>query len=503
MELGDQQQEAALQPPQEPKQPEAPDENNDEGERGLAPARREPQEREAPDWFYKSIENVSKNAAKVYLVFMAFLSYAALTAVSTPDRGLVLNDKAHLPIVNIDVSANGFFVVAPLLVILTFLYLQLYIQKQMDLVASLSRQYGHLEANRLYPWIVNLAAYPSPGFMGKLQRLSVAFCIWMAPVIVLNIVSVSYLRHHGYSPYVVASIALVGTVGIVLFSQAYGTRRTGQKFLVSSLVVSVLVVIFEVSILAWVIPWANEGAYVSAPDSLWLRAASAIRPLVTVDLNSQKFVDTNLRGAKLQGADLRGADFEGADFEEADLAEADLTGTKLNRTKLQYTNLQGTWFRDADLCGADFQGADFRGADFWNADLQGARNLTVGQLSQVTLFYRVKLASDLLKQIREQHPDLLAPNFQKCDVHGLDFRGEDLHGANFQGNNLQGVNFQGTDLQGANLTDVHDLTIDQLATVKTLYRAKLDEGLLKKVQANYPNLLKEPPLEAQSKKKPE
>ena len=44
----------------------------------------DPQNEGAPDWFYKSIEDVSKSAAQVYLIYMSFLAYTALTAVSTP-----------------------------------------------------------------------------------------------------------------------------------------------------------------------------------------------------------------------------------------------------------------------------------------------------------------------------------------------------------------------------------------------------------------------------------
>jgi hypothetical protein len=51
--------------------------------------------------------------------------------------------------------------------------------------------------------------------------------------------------------------------------------------------------------------------------------------------------------------------------------------------------------------------------------------------------------------------------------------------------------FGDADLKGANLGDVH-LKIEQLADVRTLYRATLNEPLLEAVTRKYPHLLEAP-----------
>jgi hypothetical protein len=47
------------------------------------------------------------------------------------------------------------------------------------------------------------------------------------------------------------------------------------------------------------------------------------------------------------------------------------------------------------------------------------------------------------------------------------------------------------DLSGANLTQVENLSINQLSEVKTLYKAKLDPELMEQVKDEYPHLLEE------------
>jgi uncharacterized protein YjbI with pentapeptide repeats len=61
------------------------------------------------------------------------------------------------------------------------------------------------------------------------------------------------------------------------------------------------------------------------------------------------------------------------------------------------------------------------------------------------------------------------------------------HRGEFQGADLRGGNFQEADLSGA-----IGLTIDQLATVKTLYKATLDPALLQEVEKRHPQLRKLP-----------
>ena len=79
-----------------------------------------------------------------------------------------------------------------------------------------------------------------------------------------------------------------------------------------------------------------------------------------------------------------------------------------------------------------------------------------------------------------------------ADLRGANLQDADLRGANLEGATLGGANLRGATLSYAILWLATDLTIEQLATVKTLYRAKLDSPLLEQVKRLYPHLLDEP-----------
>ena len=57
---------------------------------------------------------------------------------------------------------------------------------------------------------------------------------------------------------------------------------------------------------------------------------------------------------------------------------------------------------------------------------------------------------------------------------------------------LRDANLRDAVLSGANLTQVKNLSINQLYLVKTLYEAELDLELMEQVKERYPHLLEEP-----------
>jgi hypothetical protein len=93
-------------------------------------------------------------------------------------------------------------------------------------------------------------------------------------------------------------------------------------------------------------------------------------------------VETNLPGASLDSADLREADLRGANLAGADLTEANFLKTNLKDANLDSANL---WF-----------------ADLKSAKLGGAR------LGKVRTFYKTKLDTDILSEIKTEWPEKLA-----------------------------------------------------------------------------------------------
>ncbi len=116
-------------------------------------------------------------------------------------------------------------------------------------------------------------------------------------------------------------------------------------------------------------------------------------------------------------------------------------------------------------------------------------------------------AEDVGSAIRGNHIDIWFPSHKDALRFGVKktvvtifnalekvskLRGVNLEEANLGRTNLYGAKLVGANLQEANLEGTINLTIDQLTMVKTLYKAKLDDELMKQVEEKYPHLLEEP-----------
>jgi len=130
--------------------------------------------------------------------------------------------------------------------------------------------------------------------------------------------------------------------------------------------------------------------------------------------------------------------------EDISLAGVDVSGAFLSGV-----NLQGAYLKSADLQGANLWGANLQEAVLTKADLQGA------------LLWEANLQKAVLT---------------KADLQGVD---------------LMRTNLEGAYLERANLQGVKNLTVEQLCTTHTLYKAKgLSPKMLAELKEKYPHLLK-------------
>jgi hypothetical protein len=82
---------------------------------------------------------------------------------------------------------------------------------------------------------------------------------------------------------------------------------------------------------------------------------------------------------------------------------------------------------------------------------------------------------------------LQGADLRRAHLRGADFRGARLRGANLAGAQLQEADFRAAHLEGAD-----NLTVEQLATVRTLHEACLDPSLRELIQQQYRHLLENP-----------
>jgi uncharacterized protein YjbI with pentapeptide repeats len=262
-----------------------------------------------------------------------------------------------------------------------------------------------------------------------------------------------------------------------------------------------------------------QGAFLRGKNLNYARAINTF--LVNADLAGATLQYANLQQARLQKASLREADLTGAYLLWANLQAADFRGAILDNAVLREANLGGTKFSrfnncdqrcfkaarlnhvilvkadlsEADLKEAILEDARLDGAKMPDAMLQGA-NLARASLRGAQL-QRAKLSGVVVLPLGNcvdaqnacpisRDPSELPPaNLLGADLIDANFSDAKLIGVNLQGADLRGVDFQKADLSGA-----VGLTLDQLATVKTLYEATLDPALLEQVKKTYPELRK-------------
>ena len=136
-----------------------------------------------------------------------------------------------------------------------------------------------------------------------------------------------------------------------------------------------------------------------------------------IDLNHsnlQKIVvpNANLEGAYLWGVNLHRArlwkcNLKGARIMESNLTNAFLIEANLEKALLVRANLSNAELRNANLRDAGFLEANLEGCHLESADLRGALRLTIEQLSEVKTLYKAKIDPELMKEIKENCPELL------------------------------------------------------------------------------------------------
>ena len=123
----------------------------------------------------------------------------------------------------------------------------------------------------------------------------------------------------------------------------------------------------------------------------------------------------------------------------------------------------------------------------------GGRKQTYGKGEEKRLnLAKTDLRGADLRRAQLQGADLGGAQLQRADLGRTELQEAKLEEAQLQGAYFEGAQLQGASLRGAQLKGAKNLTVEQLAAVKTLYGADLDPPLLEQIQQQYPQLLEKP-----------
>ena len=145
--------------------------------------------------------------------------------------------------------------------------------------------------------------------------------------------------------------------------------------------------------------WRKENPDVE-PDLGWAN-------LVSLDLSSVQFNNSNMKLAFCRDSNL-----SDADFSNSNLYGTNFQNSNLSNANMENANLEGAHITNANLAGANLRGVNlkltnFDGSDLSEVDLIGAKKLKFKQLENVKSLKNTKLDGDLLEQVKASAPHLL------------------------------------------------------------------------------------------------
>lgn len=444
--------------------------------------------KESPLWLSESIIRASKSVFIVFLIYIGLLVYLSLAVIGISDRQIIINKTVTLPILNMDIAINGFFITVPLVAMLFFVCFQLYLYKMKAFLKD-----------------------SESGLIGKLYRIMIAFFLWATLPLFLILVAFKYVKtHEPVLSYVIGSTPIIGTLVVLGFLRSFKSfpqKKSLRRIILR--VISVLSIIaVELFLLMFLIPRAREGLF---PRKFRGNLENFLNHIAFVNLSHQKLITEPKEGYKnLPWGNFKGIRLEGALLRHVILKRAHLKSAFLHNSKMEFAVLEGADLSFANLLQVNFWNANLRGANLFHAYLLGA-NLREANFQNANL-RGADLRYAHLSQANFQEADLSLTDTQYADLWTVNFQGANFFHANLQGislsksnlteanlkdanlqraslwkANLRGANFEQADLRGA-----EGLEVEQLAEVKTLYKAKLDLELLRQIEEKYPHLLEKP-----------
>ncbi len=156
----------------------------------------------------KQLEEISRNSQTTFLALILACVYSFLTIATTTDAALMSNSNATpLPIIQVNVSIVWFYIYAPLILTVLFVYFHLYLERFWRGIARLPLYHpdGRGLDDYVYPWLISSAVIrgerrelsASHRFSALLEAWLSLFLGWgLVPVVLLCYWARYAVAHH-------------------------------------------------------------------------------------------------------------------------------------------------------------------------------------------------------------------------------------------------------------------------------------------------------------------
>ena len=443
----------------------------------------------------EAVNSTSEIAHTGWLIFLGVVTYFCIAAAGVSHKDLLLNSAVPLPIMQVSIDLQRFFLFAP--IVLVFLHFGLLVQHVM-----LARKVMEFDAavrtmepthRRTHPIRHELNSYfftqalagpeRSKLFGGFLHGM-----FWLSfvgiPALVILFVQIVYLPYHDITTtwshrlMLVLDAILLALMSVFLSSRAtsfFGALGRTLRHQPASVAATTLLyagaILFSFFVatvpdepldrFTQALPWTRVNKSTTADGQpaqrrvfavtdwfFGLNSTSASRLFRrNLSVTDEVVVDRKTVSKDQATVSLRDRDLRYAELDRSDLQQADFTGADLTGARLVGANLRGARFScldvDAVLTDPKLRGescANLTGANLSRADLTHA-DLRLALVSGANLENATLTNSDL------RFADLTGANLAGADLRGASMGG----GVELMGANLLGANLGGADLKGAKL----------------------------------------------------
>jgi uncharacterized protein YjbI with pentapeptide repeats len=334
------------------------------------------------------LEELSKNARKLYFAVLLGCAYGLLTIVSTNDLNLLTNAPSLLlPNVSTAVPTVGVYFGAPSLLLGLYVYFHLYMQHLWTDLAALPAVFpdGRPLDRVVYPWLPNglvrshfrlLRTVRPP--LSQTQTAIPALLVWWPIPLTLMLFWLRYLARHDWDGTLLHIFLVVAGLRSAQFFQTLArktlrgewepSRARGRAQRVRLYLHRIIVPVGISAIFYLCSFLAIHGFGIVEPVRANLQEA---------DISSKP---PNWTGNEEEIPLVKGAHLEERDLRNANAYRAFLVNADLRRANLQRADLREADLRRANLQQADLSGADLSGADLEGANLQEATGLRASQI---------------------------------------------------------------------------------------------------------------------------
>jgi uncharacterized protein YjbI with pentapeptide repeats len=446
------------------------------------------------------VEEATKTSRKLLVTMLAACLYCLLAIATTKDASLFLGSTSiPLPFVQMPMSSLWFYVLAPALLLVVYLYFHLSIQALWEAFASLPAVFtnGRPLHERAHPWVLNTLVRRhfkllrgECGLVTWLQILMSYVIAWWAVPVTITVFWLRFLVKRDWliTGSHIAILCLSGMAALLMMMGTQvtlsGNRVVKAQWYRSLFQWSIWTRIVASLLIAAVLSWTTHNAF----SRQWIgRLATANLSDANLSVKPAQWTDRTrealkqVEGAVFAPSDLRFALFNRAfavnvTFDNVSLVGADFTGADLRGARFFNAHLERANFTYADLRDATFYGGYLDDANFSKANVQGTGfyNLipTIDQLARADNWILAKLEDwSSLGLSGDQKRRLLASDFRGCDfsqfrdslsLRYAELGGFDLSKSVLRGVNVTRANLQGADLSGARLSqaDFSDAILD-------------------------------------------